>query len=450
LGSQEREIQWLSSFIEDFPEPRILVDLEYRVLAANRAYRAHYASGETVVGRHCYEVSHRYAAPCDQSGESCPRQRIMASGRTERILHVHYSPRSEEHVQVELSPIRDTNGDIAFFVERMESLPTVRESASSEALVGRAPAFLAMLRLVGRVAPADTSVLLLGETGTGKELMARLVHEASNRIDKPFVPVDCSGLTETLFESELFGHEKGAFTGATARTAGLVDAAKGGTLFLDEIGDIPPPLQVKLLRLIETGVYRRVGGTESIRADIRLVTATHRDLEAMVREGTFRHDLYYRISAFPIRLPPLRDRREDIPLLAESLLARLRPGRSLRLDDEARRLLAAYDYPGNIRELRNVLERASLLVEGEAISARHLPLALVQGESGRVVAPAVPADPPAASPEDESPLRAAEHHALEEALARHGGSRRELAAALGISERTLYRKLVAYGLTKRG
>jgi len=244
-------------------------------------------------------------------------------------------------------------------------------------------------------------------------------------------------------ESELFGHEKGAFTGAAVRKVGLVEAASGGTLFLDEIGDIPLAQQVKLLRLIETGAYRRVGGVQPLRADFRLVAATHRDLKAMVREGTFRSDLYYRISAYPIHLPALRDRREDIPLLTESLLSRVRPDRQLALSDEARRALVSYEFPGNIRELRNILERASLLTDGERIAGEHLP-AEVAGEGSSE--PAVPSVPRAA---DESALRSAERQVFERALVQHDGNRRALAHALGISERTLYRKLAAFGLSNR-
>ena len=427
----------LTSFIESLGEPRILVDLEYRILAANRAYREQYSPRESVVGRRCYEVSHRYAVPCDQAGESCPRRAALASGRAERILHVHHTPRGEEHVQVELSPVRDGTGEIAYFVERMESLPAARASASAQGLVGKSPAFVEMLALVARVAPTDTSVLLLGETGTGKELVARSIHESSRRADAPFVAVDCSGLSDALVESELFGHEKGAFTGAGTRKLGLVEAASGGTLFLDEVGDIPLAQQVKLLRLLETGTYRRVGGVQPLRADFRLVAATHRDLKSMVREGSFRSDLYYRISAYPVQIPALRERRDDIPLLAASLLARIRTDAPPVLGDAARRLLVAYDFPGNIRELRNILERASLLADGGTIGPEHLP-----GDvDGAATAPQSRVAPAA-------PLREAEREALARALAAHGGNRRTLARALGIGERTLYRKLAAYGLSR--
>jgi transcriptional regulator with PAS, ATPase and Fis domain len=433
----------LVSFIDSLEEPRILTDLEFRILAANRAYRDAYAPSESVVGRHCYEVSHHFAQPCDEAGEACPRRAALASGRTESVLHIHHTPRGEEHVQVEINPVRDVAGNVKYFVERMQSLPTARAVVSPEGLTGRAPRFREMLQLVSRVAPTETSVLLLGETGTGKEMIARLVHEGSRRSSAPFVAVDCSGLTETLFESEMFGHEKGAFTGATSRKLGLVEAASGGTLFLDEVGDIPLPQQVKLLRLIESGTYRRVGGVTPLRADFRLVAATHRDLRRMAYEGTFRSDLYYRVSAYPVKVPTLRERRDDIPMLAASLLSRLHPTRRFHIEEPARRALIAYDYPGNVRELRNIVERASLLADGERIELKHLPPEVVAVRDGS----RDPAAEPGATPSGKA-LLTAERDALAHALSRHGGNRRELALALGLSERTLYRKLRAYGLNK--
>jgi DNA-binding NtrC family response regulator len=338
--------------------------------------------------------------------------------------------------------VRDASGEIRFFVERMQSLPTARASQSAEGLIGRSPNFRTMLERVSRVAPTDTSVLLLGETGTGKEMVARLIHESSARASAPFVAVDCSGLTETLFESELFGHEKGAFTGATQRKLGLVEATSGGTLFLDEVGDIPLAQQVKLLRLIESNSYRRVGGVMPLRADFRLVAATHRNLKQMVREGSFRSDLYYRISAFPVTVPPLRERRDDILLLAESLLSRVRPGRQFELSTAARRALVAYDYPGNVRELRNIVESASLLVTDDRIEREHLPEEVIAER---------PEDRPAAGKQIAPlALRTIERESLAQALVDHQGNRRELAQALGLSERTLYRKLREYGLNRPG
>ncbi len=421
----------LICFLETHPDPQIIMGGDYRILAANAAYRRIYAGGRDVVGQFCYSVSHGYSRPCDECGESCPLAASRASGEPNRVLHLHHTPRGEEHVDVELTPIVGASGHTEYFVERMT---TVREASSLPAasgLVGKAPAFNRMLELVRRVAPSNTAALLLGESGTGKELVAQTIHQQSAREHGPFVVVECSGLTETLFESELFGYEKGAFTGASQRKIGLVEAASGGTLFLDEVGDIPLGLQVKLLRLLETGTFRRVGGVEALRADFRLVAATHRDLKAMVDAGSFRRDLYYRLSVFPIGLPALRDRREDIGLLADTLLSRLNPGRAYSLSEAARVRLQAYDYPGNIRELRNILERAMLMADGDTLLPEHLP-------------PEVAGDgaPTGASAADAIvSLEVAERRYLQWALARHGGDRKTLASQLGISERTLYRKL---------
>jgi len=244
------------------------------------------------------------------------------------------------------------------------------------------------------------------------------------------VVVDCSGLTESLFESELFGYEKGAFTGATQRKQGLVESARGGTLFLDEVGDIPLNLQVKLLRLLETGTYRRVGGLEPLRADFRLVAATHRNLKKMVEQETFRKDLYYRISTFPIHVPSLAERREDIPLLSAALLERISPKRKLKLHPDAIAKLQACSYPGNIRELRNILERASLMTDGDTVMPEQL--AIEAENSGQM------ADIPRLAI---IPLEQAEKQYLQWADANCQGDRRMLAQMLGVSERTLYRKL---------
>ena len=407
---------------------------DYRILAANAAYRRIYAGERNVVGQYCYAVSHGYERPCDECGESCPLAASRATGEPHRVLHLHHTPRGEEHVDVELTPIVGASGGIEYFVERMT---TVREASSLPAaagLVGKSPAFNRMLELVRRVAPSNTTALLLGESGTGKELVAQTIHQQSTREHGPFVVVECAGLTETLFESELFGYEKGAFTGAGQRKIGLVEAASGGTLFLDELGDIPLNLQVKLLRLLETGTFRRVGGVETLRADFRLVAATHRDLKGMMARGEFRRDLYYRLSVFPIELPALRERREDIGLLADTLLTRLAPGRAYTLAETTRACLAAYDFPGNIRELRNILERAMLMADGDMLLPVHLPPELAGGER------AAPGDSPPGV-DAVVPLDVAERRYLQWALTRHAGDRKALARRLGISERTLYRKL---------
>jgi DNA-binding NtrC family response regulator len=438
----------LVDYLETLPEPHILCDIHYRILAANKIYRRNFGSGTALIGQTCYAVSHHYDAPCDKVGETCPLKQSLVSGQRERVLHLHHTPDGEAYVNIELAPVRDASGAIAYFIEKMEPLGEAQAEPGARALVGRAPTFRRMLELMGRVAPSDATVMLQGESGTGKELVAKAIHDASRRASKPFVAVDCSGLTETLFESELFGHEKGSFTGASSRRIGLVEAAAGGTLFLDELGDIPLGMQVKLLRLLETGTFRRVGASEFLKSDIRLISATHRNLRAMVADGRFRQDLYYRLNTFPIGLPSLRERTSDIPLLADALLARVAPGRELRLAPAALSRLMAYDYPGNVRELRNVLERASLLCDGEVIQLEHLPEELQESAlvSSLSVAP-IPHLPEVRAPSSvregqrEGTLAQLEDIVLRQRLAMHRGNRKSLAAELGISERTLYRKL---------
>jgi transcriptional regulator with PAS, ATPase and Fis domain len=428
----------LVSYLEGLAEPHILFDTQYRILAANAAYRRQFSPERSVVGRTCFEVSHHFSVPCDQAGESCPLVMARESGQRERVLHLHHTPKGEEYVNIELSPLRDASGIQAFFVEKMEPLNVAQGQPEAQSLIGRAPAFQRMLALVARVAPSQATVLLLGESGTGKEMVAQAVHQASPRAHKSLVAVDCSSLPENLFESELFGHERGSFTGATASKGGLVEAASGGTLFLDEVGDIPLSMQVKLLRLLESGTYRRVGSTELRHADIRVVAATHRDLDAMVLEGRFREDLYYRISTFPIRLPALRERREDIALLADSLLQRVAPKRRLRLAPDALAMLQTHDFPGNVRELRNLLERATLLCDGEVIQDTHVLQSLQTGRRGPT---AVHDGAERAATTGSQSLQSIQRAALHQVLAEHTGSRAELAGKLGISERSLYRKL---------
>ncbi len=432
----------LVCFLEGLPEPHILFDRHYRILAANAAYRRQFSPQGSVTGRTCYEVSHHFSVPCDQAGESCPLARSRESGQRERVLHLHHTPQGESYVNIELVPLRDASGEQVYFVEKMEPLRVAQGHPVAQGLIGRSPPFQRMLELVSRVGPSQASVLLLGESGTGKELLAQAVHEASPRAASPLVVVDCASLPETLFETELFGHERGAFTGANVSKPGLVEAASGGTLFLDEVGDIPLPMQVKLLRLLESGTYRRVGSTELRRTDVRVVAATHRDLKSMVAEGRFREDLYYRLSTFPIALPALRERVGDIPLLAVALLARVVPHRRMSLTAGALARLERHAFPGNVRELRNVLERAALLADGDSIDPVHVERALATDAAGSgtsVPQSTLREDVPALVPD--LSLRGAERATLQAQLKAHRGSRAELARKLGISERSLYRKL---------
>jgi two-component system, NtrC family, response regulator AtoC len=301
-------------------------------------------------------------------------------------------------------------------------------------IVTRSPGMHEALRIVDRVAPTDSAVLILGESGTGKELVARAIHERSPRIERPFVPIHCGALPREVFESELFGHEKGSFTGAIAAKPGLVEVADGGTLFLDEIGELEPDSQVKVLRALETGMFFRVGGTRPRRVDVRLVAATNRDLGEAMRGGQFRQDLYFRINTITLTLPPLRDRREDIPLLAQHFLEAKATYGVKRLSPAALAGLEAYDWPGNVRELLHAIERAVILAKGDEIQPDDLPPDIA-GRSGRPVTPG-------------STLEAIERQHIVATLQQVGGHRGKAAALLGIDPKTLYRKVLGYRITK--
>jgi transcriptional regulator with PAS, ATPase and Fis domain len=434
------QVQALISFLEHEAQPMIVLDPEYNILAANTAYKRQFGTvDKPYIGHKCYRISHHYDVPCDQAGEHCPMKRAYDLKGPDRVLHIHHTPRGPEHVDVELRPILDAGREVVAYVERLSTVRNASARPSAEGLVGRSPSFNAALSAVQRVGASTLPVLLLGESGTGKELFARAVHEASERASGPFVVVDCSGLTETLFESELFGYEKGAFTGANARKKGLVETAEGGTLFLDEMGDVPMSMQVKLLRLIESGAFRRVGSVETQQADFRLVAATHKPLQQMVADGRFRQDLYYRISAFPIHLPPLRDRAADIPMLVDSFLQRGgNTKHRVSVQPEAMAWLQAHDWPGNIRELRNVLDRARLFADDGIVRAEHM-----RDEFGNGSVTRPEGLPAAVSPRGRVSTGDEE---LAQLVATFQGTRRELATQVGMSERTLYRRLKALGL----
>jgi len=317
-----------------------------------------------------------------------------------------------------------------------------------EHLVGESPAMKEVFEIVRQVAPTRATVLLLGESGTGKEVIARAIHQLSPRARMPMVIVHCAALAPTLLESELFGHEKGAFTGAHERRIGRFEQAHGGTLFLDEIGEIDATLQIKLLRFLGERTFERVGSNKTLTADVRLIAATNKDLAQMVREGRFREDLYFRLRVVEIRLPPLRERREDIPLLAHRFLREFaaenqKPVRDFTMD--AMEALLKYPWPGNVRELRTAIEHAVVLCRGDRITLRDLPASVRE-------AVAVPVAPPAASvlTSADLTLKDAERELILRALRETGGNRTLAARKIGISRRTLYRKLKQYRIEDSG
>jgi two-component system response regulator HydG len=307
-------------------------------------------------------------------------------------------------------------------------------------LVGDAPAFRAVLETLRQAAPTSATVLLAGESGTGKELAARLVHDLSARAAGPFVPINCAAIPEGLLESELFGHEKGAFTGASARKDGRFERAHGGTLFLDEIGEMSPAVQVKLLRFLQDGVLERVGGTEPLRVDVRVVAATNKDLAAEVKAGRFREDLFYRLDVVSVRLPPLRDRREDILALASFFLRRTAEGLPKHVTGfsaPAAAALEAYRWPGNVRELQHAVERAVILSRGEVLELSDLPDAV---RAAGVRPGEAPAGAPLVIPLG-TPMEEVERMVIRRTLEETKGDKNLAAQILGIAARTIYRKL---------
>jgi transcriptional regulator with PAS, ATPase and Fis domain len=345
--------------------------------------------------------------------------------------------------------LRDAVGKRLKELERREQLLERRERelnllrervnrhAAAKHFVARSAPMQDVLEMAVRVAPLDTTVLVYGESGTGKEFIVRLIHDQSPRAAGPFVSINCAALTETLLESELFGHVRGAFTGAVRDKAGLFEVAGHGTLFLDEIGEVAPTVQAKLLRALQEREIRRVGAERSIKVDARVVAATNRDLRAAVATGTFREDLYFRLGAFIITVPPLRDRRDDIPVLVQEFLSRAasRMKKDVRgVSADAMSALMNYAWPGNVRELEHAIERAVILANSVTIRVRDLPPEVTEK----------PSPQPDAGGLD---LQAQERNAIERALERFGGNRRRAAGALRISTTTLWRKMKQYGLS---
>jgi two-component system response regulator AtoC len=322
----------------------------------------------------------------------------------------------------------------------------VREVAGTREIIGRSKALGAVMDNVRSVAPTQSTVLILGESGTGKELVARAIHDQSPRAAKAFVRVACGALAPGVLESELFGHEKGAFTGAIRRKLGRFELAHGGTLFLDEVGDLPLETQVRLLRVLQEREFERVGGTETISVDVRVISATNRDLEAQIGAGTFREDLYYRLNVFPVAVPPLRSRPDDVPLLVEHFLTRSNQtvGRSVkRVAPEAMARMVAYPWPGNVRELENVVERAVIRATGEELGMDLIDLEAI---SPRAEAMAVAATTDSAGESLSDRLDVIERSELVRALHEAEGRKAEAARSLGINRSTLYYRLRKHGL----
>jgi transcriptional regulator with PAS, ATPase and Fis domain len=317
-----------------------------------------------------------------------------------------------------------------------------RDSSKTVRPIGKNRSFLEVIKLAETVSPTDSTILITGESGTGKEVIARYIHHMSDRESGPFTSINCGALPENLLESELFGHVKGSFTGAVRDKEGLLASAKGGTFFLDEIGEMSPALQVKLLRALQEREVVAVGSTEPIKIDVRIIAATNRDLEQEIRRGTFRSDLYYRLNVITLHLPPLRERKDDVQVLAEYFMHRMSADQNggsgpLRLDDDGLTALQVYDWPGNVRELENALERAAILTRDGLITREHLPARIVDPAPVPLISDNPPANPT---------LEIIERAYILWVLQTEGGNKARAAEVLGIDPSTLYRKLNRYGV----
>ncbi len=452
----------LQSLVDTHEKPCVVIDRDFRIVAVNRAYeQSNGTSGDRMLGRTCYQVSHHRDQPCFENGEECPYRHVFEQGRGTSCLHVHYDGQGRVHrVKINAYPLQGSDGAL-YLGEVIDELSEPDERHSGEPrMAGESPVFLAVLEQLRQAANSDAPVLLEGETGTGKDLAANFIHRHSSRCKRPFLTLDCTVLTESLFEAEVFGHERGAFTGSVGEKEGLFELADGGTLFLDEVGDIPASLQAKLLRVLETGQYRRVGGRKTLHTNARIICATNRNLGHDVESQIFREDLYYRVACLHIRLPRLSERLDDIPVLTEALLDRIGEsgGRHYQLAGSSIAALQAYHYPGNIRELRNILSVAAAHTEGDSIAVNEIKAAIESMRSRRHTRQETEGDAGADAPSvtdvvDNSPhaawnsLGEVESQHIRQLLAEHAGNRRRTAEALGISERTMYRKLKRYGLT---
>lgn len=477
----------LYSLLETRDNPTVLVDKNYRIVAANKAYCTSYGiPADKIIGKACHEVSHRSDRPCHLNGEQCPHQEVFATSSPSEALHTHLDFQGRpDHVRILAHPIHDADGQM-YLMESIHRLaPNLEVNCEEMRMAGKSPVFLKLFEELSMAARTTASVWLYGESGTGKELASRFLHENSSRAKKPFVELNCASIPESLCESELFGHDKGAFSGSVRSKRGLFELADGGTLFLDEIGDLPLSMQGKLLRVLDSGEFRRLGSETTVKCDVRIVTATNRDLAQMVREGSFRQDLYYRVAGYKIVIAPLRERKEDIPAITQIVLRHLGKeiGLVYQLTQAAMDALLAHDYPGNIRELRSVLIKATArckhgLIEADDINFDHMPgcdciqetldanrrpfnrrstdradaapqIAQHSGQARRQ------SDQATKSIEIENAAMDAAHEGdtlehlekrkISKLLAQHG-NRRLVAEKLGISERTLYRKIKRYGL----
>ncbi len=449
---KERYRNHLEAVFRSVSEAIVTVDMEMRITSANDAL-------ERLCGTPFESLGGTYLgkAPCDCLTR-CHEQlrQTLASGEPVQGLHVEcrHVKQANQTVVVNSSPLKGEDGTPTGMVVVIRDITRIRNLEQSlkeryrfHNIVGKSPAMRKIYDLLENLAHIDTTILITGESGTGKELIANALHYSSSRSDGPMVRVNCSALSENLLESELFGHVKGAFTGAVKDRKGRFEKASGGTLFLDEIGDLSPAVQAKLLRVLQEKEIERVGESTPVKVDVRLVTATHRNLSRAIKEGSFRQDLYYRLKVMEISPPPLRERREDIPLLVDHFL-QLFNSRLKRdveeLSGDALRLCMTHPWPGNVRELRHALEHAFILCRDRIITTEHLPEELRAPASAPVPAATTPH---AQAPAPESGELPAPAEKILSALKQAGGNKARAARILGIHRQTLYRRIARYRIS---
>jgi len=441
LDKQQNKVQ--SVILSSISEGVFTVDLDWRITSFNRA--AAEITGiqrEKALGKYCRDVLR-----ADVCESNCTLAATIQTGQPimNKVVHVIDAQGKRRAVAISTALLKDTNGKIIGGVETFRDMSMIEQLRkeiegrySCEDIISQSHKMQNLFAILPNIAESNTTVLIEGESGTGKELFARAIHNLSFRKDKPFVVVNCASLPETLLESELFGYKAGAFTDAKKDKPGRFALAEGGTIFLDEIGDISTAVQVRLLRVLQDKTYEPVGGVSSVKADVRIITATNKKLDQLVKEGKFRDDLYYRVNVMRLELPPLRDRKEDISLLVDHFISRFNRLHNKNIccvTNEVTAALLAYDYPGNVRELENIIEHCFVLCEGEIIEAKHLPA------SARPTLKAEKA-------EDSEPatIKQMEIILITQALRRNEGNKTAAAKQLGIDKSTLFRKMKVFDI----
>ncbi len=428
----------LESLLETHDLPFVIINADLKIVAINRACEVQLSiSRDQVIGKSC----------CEEH-DGCRHQRLFQKLEPYSGIFPNSSLAPEQKLfRSHGYPLLDADGTL-YIGESLTYITPVSTDSDGPKMLGGSAVFVKLKTKLQQAAETLAPVFLTGETGTGKELAAEFVHRHSKLAEGEFVIVDCTILGENLFESELFGHEKGSFTGAATGKKGLFELANNGTLFLDEVGELPLSQQPKLLRALESGKFRRVGGTATLSSKVRIVSATNRNLAEMVREGSFREDLFYRLSVFPVELPPLRDRRQDLPVLVDYLLQQLslRDSHQYSLTKEALMKLMNHLWPGNIRELRNCLQLATGLCSNYQITEKDIQIMRRSSRTSDPWPPQNSEKPPVMEANPMDPLEQIEAKFLHSLISKHNGNRKQIATEMNVSERTLYRKLSRFNL----